>query len=323
MIINTNIPLVSILIPVYNSEKYIRETLESALRQTYEYIEIVIVDDGSQDRTRDIITSYNDPRIRYIHKEHEGIPKTRNRLLREARGIYLTYLDSDDIYLPQKVEEQVQFLETHPEYALAYCDMRYFFDGKPETFYRHTYAYYSGDVFDKLLERMFITNTAIMFRREVLERVGYYDETFREVEDLPYFLKMARAGLQFGYLDKQLVYYRLRKDSNTQFNIIDDIAVGALYAFEKIAKTMTPEEMQGYDMDRKITKKKFFLAIAYLGKRKKRKAFEVLSSAHVTSVNEGVFYGIVLLCMCIPGFFFERILRIAWHKKNEGHFILV
>ncbi|MDO8572007.1 MAG: glycosyltransferase [bacterium] len=318
-----NKKLVSILIPAYNSEKYIRETLDSAVKQTYENIEIIIIDDGSTDTTGEIVASFDDHRIRYLWKENEGIIRTRNRLLKEAKGEYLAYLDSDDIYLPEKVEEEVLFLDAHQEYALVYCDMLYFFDGKPDIFYRHTYPYYSGNVFDKLLERMFVTNTAIMFRREVLDRVGYYDETMRQVEDLPYFLKMARAGLQFGYLDKRLVHYRLRKDSNTSFEIIDDIAADALSVFEKISEGMTSAERKKYNIVKAITKKKMKLALAYVGRRKRGDALHVLASTGISTPKDVIQYIIILLCMCIPGFLFESMLRTVWYKKNEGHFIPV
>lgn len=316
-------PLVSILIAAYNSEKYIAEALDSACAQTYSAIEIVVVDDGSTDRTRTIIESYTDPRIRYFFHEHAGIPKTRNKLLREARGDFLAYLDSDDVYLSEKIEEQVHFLQTHPEYAITYCDMLYFFDGDPGHFYKHTYRYYSGEIFKHLLQQMFITNTAILFHRRVLEVAGFYDETMREVEDLPYFLAMAHAGLQFGFLNKKLVKYRLRRDSNTRYEIIDDIAHGALYAMEQVKVRMTAEERVRYAINDIITRKKLLLALAYMGRRKRGRSLSLLRSIQPRKLQDFfLFYALMILSL-FPSVFVETALRYVWHKKNERHFVAV
>jgi len=131
-------PLVSILITTFNSERYIRESLDSALTQTYANFEVVVVDGGSTDATRDIISKYTDSRVRPIFSEKRlGIKEGRNLLFKEARGAFLTFLDSDDIYLPEKVSEEAAFLEVHPDYAAVYCDIRYFYDGAPEKFYKH------------------------------------------------------------------------------------------------------------------------------------------------------------------------------------------
>jgi glycosyltransferase involved in cell wall biosynthesis len=313
-------PLVSILVAAYNSEKYIAETLQSALAQTYQNFEIIVVDDGSRDRTGEIVASVTDPRIRYIFKENEGIPKTRNRLLREARGEFLTYLDSDDIYLPTKVEDQVHFLLQNSQFALVYCDMFYFFDGSPDKLFSHTYTPYSGKIFAHLLDRMFIVNTSIMLRRSVIETVGVYDETMREVEDLPYFLTMAWSGLEFGYLDKRLVRYRLRSDSNTNFGHIDGIAAGALYAIEKIAGRMTPDQYRIYNMARRLQKRRFLLAIAYLSKGKRGDAFR--SMWPILEWRSWLLMsGLILGIACFPSKVFARVIGSYWRKRNNAHFI--
>lgn len=109
-------PLVTVFIPVYNAEKYIRESLESIINQTYENLEILIVDDGSTDRTVNIIQSFNDSRIRLLRNaENKGIPYTRNRGLKEANGKYLAIMDADDISYTNRIERQVQFMEENPD----------------------------------------------------------------------------------------------------------------------------------------------------------------------------------------------------------------
>jgi glycosyltransferase involved in cell wall biosynthesis len=109
-------PLVTVFIPVYNGEKYIREALDSILNQTYKNLDVLIVDDGSTDRSVQIIQSYNDPRIRLIqNSQNKGIPYTRNIAIREARGKYLVLMDADDIASPKRIELQVAYLENHLE----------------------------------------------------------------------------------------------------------------------------------------------------------------------------------------------------------------
>lgn len=108
--------LVTVFIPVFNAEEFLSEALESILKQTYQNIEILLVDDGSTDRSIDIIHSFDDERIRLIQNgENRGIPYTRNVGLREAKGEYMIIMDADDIALPKRIERQVDYLEKHPD----------------------------------------------------------------------------------------------------------------------------------------------------------------------------------------------------------------
>lgn len=109
-------PLVTVFMPVYNSEQYIKEAVESILNQTYKNLEIILVDDGSTDRSIEIIKSYKDDRIRLIQNEKNmGIPYTRNVGLKEAKGKYIAIMDSDDIATPKRIERQVDYLEKNPD----------------------------------------------------------------------------------------------------------------------------------------------------------------------------------------------------------------
>src|SRR5258708_728209 len=196
-------PLVSILIAAYNAERYIKDAIDSALAQTYENFEVIVVDDGSRDKTGEIVKSYHDPRLRYIYQENRGIVGVRNRLFSEAKGEFWTYLDHDDIYLPDKVKAEAEFLLAHPEDAAVYCGMRYFFDGEPDKFYQHIFTHYSGNVFEQLLDKMLITNTAFMMRRSVFDKLGGYNAATGRVDDWEYFLRMSYAGYRIAFLDKE------------------------------------------------------------------------------------------------------------------------
>ena len=109
-------PLVSIIIPAYNVEKYVQEAIDSALSQIYKDIEIIVVDDGSTDNTKKVLNPYiKKGQIHYIYQENKGLSSARNTGIRAAKGGYIAFLDSDDLFLPEKMQRQVDFLEKHQE----------------------------------------------------------------------------------------------------------------------------------------------------------------------------------------------------------------
>jgi glycosyltransferase involved in cell wall biosynthesis len=315
-----NRPLVSILITTFNSERYIREALESALSQSYRNIEVVVVDGGSTDGTRGIIESCPDGRLRAMFPgKRLGIKEARNVLFREARGQFITFLDADDVYLPRKVEEEIAFLETCPEFAAVYCDLRYFFDGAPQKLYRHRYKFPSGDLFRELLEKMFITNTTFMFRRSVYEALGGYDESLGMVEDWDYFLRMARAGFKIGFLDKDLVRFRLRWDNNTRFENQLVIQESALKIFERLQGEMSEEERRKYPIDAAVARRKIRVIVLYLAEGRRGDAWRL-------SVGLPLLW-MVVTCLgmaaasVFPAALLRRVLGALWEQKRKNLFV--
>ncbi|MBI5733018.1 glycosyltransferase [Candidatus Jorgensenbacteria bacterium] len=318
----SNNPLVSILIAAYNAERYIKETLDSGLAQSYSNIEIVVVDDGSTDKTAALVQSYSDSRIRYIYQKNKGIIGVRNRLLKEARGEYITYLDSDDIYLKDKVLEEVKFLEAHLEYMAVYCDLRYFFDGAPNKLYRHRYTFHSGDIFSELLKKQFITNTTLMLRRSVIDKIGFYSETIGTVEDWSYFIKMARVGFKFGFLDKDLVRFRLRWDNNTRFDNQPAIQESALKIFENLKDEMSEQEQKKYGIEDLLFQHRFKVGLAYLGVGKKQKASAMFRIKANTLREQSILYLFRGLTFIIPSIIWKKSIEKAWNRKKRKLFVL-
>jgi len=316
-------PLVSILVPAYNAERYLRETLDSAFAQTYPSIEVVVIDDGSRDRTLEILKSYKEKRLRYVSRENRGIAKTRNELLRESRGELLAFLDSDDIYLPEKVAREAGFLVAHPDYDAVYCDLRYFFDGEPEKLFRHRYTFHSGDIFTELLKRQFITNTTLMIRRSVIDRIGPFSETAREVEDWSYFLRMARVGMKFGFIAEDLVRFRLRWDNNTRFEKQLAIQSDALDIFEELKRDMTQPERERYRLDDIIFGHKTKVFLLRWANGRKRDACRLLAEA-----RPGALWKIFVIPVCgavflVPSAVLRFFLEKAWNLKKRGLFVPV
>src|SRR5574341_765066 len=115
-------PKVSIVLPTYNGARYLRQSIESCLNQTYKHIELIIVDDGSKDSTPEIVESYNDPRIKYIkHKKNRGLPNALNTGFANTTGEYLTWTSDDNLYLPQTIEKMVAFIE-ESKCSFIFCD---------------------------------------------------------------------------------------------------------------------------------------------------------------------------------------------------------
>lgn len=117
---------VSVLIPVYNGSRYIEAAIESVLSQTFQGVEIIVVDDGSEDETASLVKQYKN--VRYVYQPHYGISVARNRALQEANFELVDFLDADDLMLPTKLEKQVDYMNEHPECQLVFCQYQNFLD---------------------------------------------------------------------------------------------------------------------------------------------------------------------------------------------------
>jgi len=119
---------VSVIIPAYNRANIVRETVDSVLRQTYAQFEVIVVDDGSTDNTREVLATYRDPRVRYFYKTNGGLSSARNFGLSAATGEYIAFLDSDDVWRPWKLSAQVEIFRRHSDVGMSWSDMSSFTD---------------------------------------------------------------------------------------------------------------------------------------------------------------------------------------------------
>lgn len=186
--------LVSIIVPTYNRGHIIGETVQSVIDQTYENWELLVVDDGSEDGTKDAVGKFQDARIKYFGLEHSGvIGKVRNYGIKAARGEYVAFLDSDDVWLAHKLEYQLSLLRKYPHASFAFGHGDQFGAGATPT--PELEEFFVGDIFQPFLfEKRFIFYVpTLLFRKGVLDRITPVDENLSYAGDIDFFLRMAFA----------------------------------------------------------------------------------------------------------------------------------
>jgi len=235
------LPKVSIIIPVYNQERYIKQCVESALSQDYENLEVIVVDDGSTDATPEILKSF-EQKIRYIRQENRGTAAARNVGLRLAQGSLVAWLDSDDVYLPGKIRAQVEKLQEEPDLALVYTDWILIDAEGRDLKVVHCPSYPPKSVLD-VLTFPYIFPSSVLLKKECFEKVGYYDETLRYGEDLDMWVRLLKHGYRFGHVPELLVKYRWHPGSMS-YNY-RSMQAGKDQVRLKVLKMLSTEELLG------------------------------------------------------------------------------
>lgn len=205
-----NKPLVSVVIPNYNYARYLTETLQSVIQQTYQNIEVIVVDDGSTDNSIEVIEALakEDPRIKLVAKKNGGLSSARNAGIRNCSGDYIAFLDSDDKWEPGKISSQIKALKVFS------CDVVF-----------SDYKFYRNDVLEnrpefEFKERLSVTDfigsnpvlgsaSSILMKKEVVAKTGFFDENLNSVEDLDYWTRIAINGFSFQFVNEKDVILRL------------------------------------------------------------------------------------------------------------------
>ncbi len=170
-------PFISVIIPAYNAEKTIKETIESVLKQTFTDFELIIINDGSTDATLEIINSIYDTRIKVFSYSNSGLQKSRNRGIEKAQGEYMSFIDADDLWTDDKLELQLKALQENPQAKVAYSWTNWI-AGDNNVYRRESYISATGDVFQQLLLVDFIENGSNpLIDLSVFKEVGNFDES--------------------------------------------------------------------------------------------------------------------------------------------------
>lgn len=232
---------ISVVIPTYNREKYICQAIESVLQQTVKNIEIIVVDDGSTDNTNEKLKEYKE-KIRYIYTEHKGPAHARNVGMRIAKGDYISFLDSDDLYYPYKTELQSKFLDNFQDIALVYTEFSAFDDyGYWDEFHLKNFhkvykkgsleyndifsetitikeaglvcdpypqrKIFMGYIFDNYFNHLLVCTPSVMFRKSIIEKVGLQNENYWLFEEYDFVLRICKY-YKVAFIDIPAYKYR-------------------------------------------------------------------------------------------------------------------
>lgn len=213
-------PCVSVVVTTFNRARLLPETLDSILSQTYADFELVIVDNMSEDGTREYITDLADSRIRYFRHPNNGvIAHNRNFGIRQARGEYIAFCDDDDLWLPSKLDRQVSLMRQHLDVALCYTHAESFIDERVVSARMNRRSVYRNH-FYQLLRGNFFPNSSVLIRSKVFQELGLLTEDPLLREDYEMWLRIARRYRLMG-IDDSLIRYRIHP-SNMAGNRADE-----------------------------------------------------------------------------------------------------
>jgi GT2 family glycosyltransferase len=200
-------PLVNVIIPAYNAQAFLSEAIQSVREQNYNPLEIIVVDDGSTDRTAEIIARKGDS-IRYFYQRNSGAAAARNKGLAMAHGEIIAFLDSDDLWPPDKLHTQITWLANNPKIDVVMGRVQYvgLFTARESKI--------PFESSDKTLVNSYLG--CCVFRREVFDKVGTFDETLRYSEDHDWFLRAREQGVSINIIEKVTLYYRLHEQNMTR-----------------------------------------------------------------------------------------------------------
>lgn len=206
-------PQVTVVITTYNEEDYIEDALDSLLKQTYSNFEVVIIDDGSEDRTKEILAEYEDIKnIKIIYLEHVGRSSALNTAINEARGEYIAIVDPDDISKEKRLEMQARYLDQHPDVGIvgsAYIAQN---EMRSESYVRE-YPTDDTDIRHAMAKYIPIAHSSMMARRKALIEAGLYDGTRHAIVDLDLMIRVAQS-YKVANLSKPLITRSIREDSS-------------------------------------------------------------------------------------------------------------
>ncbi|MCR4316196.1 MAG: glycosyltransferase [Planctomycetes bacterium] len=210
-----NAPLVSVIIPVYNRLDFVREAIDSVVRQTVDDKEIIIVDDGSDENMSEFLRSLDSKEFFVVRKSHRGIASARNTGVNVSKGRWIAFLDDDDTWAPEKLEIQLGYAETKPHKLLFGTAFNVIQDGKETVVGPWNYS--EGYVFRTMIESPFILTSSMIVKRNLFFVLGGYDETLQYATDYDFLLRASKL-VPVGFLRRILVNYRLHGSNTKSFD---------------------------------------------------------------------------------------------------------
>jgi len=241
-------PLVSVIIPAYNQERFIGEAIESILSQSMRDFEILVIDDGSRDRTKGVVLAFRD-KVRYFFQPNKGAGAARNAGLERAKGRFIAFLDADDMWLPGKLELQLDVMESSPEVGVAYGAIIVMYENS----WRHERVIRSPH--ELSLEEMLLENpvhtSTVLIRREWFETAGVFDESLIRCQDWEMWFRLRIQGCQFRYIDEVLAKVRFHDSNSTRDH--ESVKRSMFLLLDRVSNhPKLPTELRSKDFRRKL-----------------------------------------------------------------------
>ena len=305
MLAGKNTPAVSVVIPAYNAARFLKEAIDTAMAQTFTDYEIIVIDDGSTDATESIARAFGD-KLRYFRQQNRGASAARNEGIRKATGKYIAFLDSDDLWAPEKLAVQVGILDQNKEIGLVYSDWALTQDNGPgRASFLEVVPGASGRVFDELIQRGFVLTSTVLVRRSCL------DETLPVVEDYDLWLRIA-YGWKFALIKDPLVTKR-----NWEGNLSSDTpkaAANKILVFKKALRTFPNLTSRS----RRLVRRQMALSYWDVGydcfdrflMAEARRNFRASLMCDWTYLKALAYFA----AACLP----EKIVRAVKERKGEG-----
>ncbi len=193
-------PLVSVVTPLYNGERFLAQAIESVLAQTYRPIEIIVVDDGSTDGGADVAKAFDE--VHYIHQTNQGQAAAMNAGVETAQGEFLAFLDADDMWTPNKLDVQITYLLEHPDVGYVIAKTLNFIEPGTEPPTRMTKDFQPG-------VSSLLSPGVVLVRRAVFDRVGPFDNTYYHAKDIDWFVRAKEGGVVMAMAPETLLHRRI------------------------------------------------------------------------------------------------------------------
>ncbi|MEB3181796.1 MAG: glycosyltransferase [Nostocaceae cyanobacterium] len=234
--------MISVILPVYNGAATIRETITSVFSQTFSDLELIVINDGSQDSTLDIINSFSDARLKLFSYPNAGQAASRNRGVSHAVGEYISFIDADDLWKPEKLANQLKALQENPQAAVAYSWTDHI-DDKSQFLRVGCRMTVQGNVYPELLIGNFIENGSNpLIRKQIFNEVGGFEISLNPAEDWDLWLRLA-ANYQYVVVKSPDILYRVSTNSMSSSSYIHKMEASSLRVIER-AFTQAPNSLQ-------------------------------------------------------------------------------
>jgi len=278
-------PKISVIIPNYNNANYITCAIESVLSQTYTDFEILVVDDGSTDNSKGAIGKYilkHCNKMRYFYQENKGLSVARNKGIKESRGSYITFLDSDDEWKPTKLERQMKLIEKE-DADFVHCAARIKYDDAISDEIKPKFPAYN--FYDLLLTKKSVVTSTVLLKKACFDNAGLFDEEIKSAEDYELWLRMF-FKYKIGYIDEPLAIYR-KHSGNFSSNNQELMRKEGVKIFQNLQKN------SGFSkglIRKKLSGDHYKLGKFYYKNKKYRKAFTEVKNAIIVYPFVGLIF---------------------------------